>query len=104
MIKVIKNGTVITMDEKREKKYENVDIVIEDDTITDIVENYTGKSDLVIDAKGKIVMPGLINSHTHLGMSIFRATNDNLNLNDWLTKKIWPIEKNLTNEDDVISE
>ena len=66
MIKVIKNGTVITMDEKREKKYENVDIVIEDDTITDIVENYTGKSDLVIDAKGKIVMPGLINSHTNL--------------------------------------
>lgn len=103
MIKVIKNGTVITMDEKREKKYENVDIVIEDDTITDIVENYTGKSDLVIDAKGKIVMPGLINSHTHLGMSIFRATNDNLNLNDWLTKKIWPIEKNLTNEDTYYS-
>lgn len=44
-------------------------------------------------------MPGLINCHTHLGMSIFIATNDNLNLNDWLNNKIWPIEDKLTDED-----
>lgn len=99
MIKVIKNGTVITMDEKREKKYEKLDIVIDGDTIKEVVANYQGPSDEVIDAENKIVMPGLINSHTHLGMSIFRATNDNLNLDDWLTKKIWPIENNLTVED-----
>lgn len=99
MIKVIKNGTVITMDEKREKKYEKLDIVIDGDTIKEVVANYQGPSDEIIDAEDKIVMPGLINSHTHLGMSIFRATNDNLNLDDWLTKKIWPIENNLTVED-----
>lgn len=99
MIKVIKNGTVITMDEKREKKYEKIDVVIENDTIKELLLDYQGPSDEIIDAKGKIVMPGLINSHTHLGMSIFRATNDNLNLDDWLTKKIWPIEDNLTIED-----
>lgn len=99
MKKVIKNGIVITMDDKRNKKYEHVDIVIEDDTIVDIVDSYNGSSDLVIDASGKIVMPGVINSHTHLGMSIFRATNDNLNLTDWLNKKIWPIENNLTDND-----
>lgn len=99
MIKVIKNGTVITMDEKRKEKYEKLDIVIDGDTIKDVIANYQGPSDEVMDAEGKIVMPGLINSHTHLGMSIFRATNDNLNLDDWLTKKIWPIEDNLTVED-----
>lgn len=99
MIKVIKNGTVITMDEKMEKKYEKLDIVIDGDTIKEVVANYQGPSDEIIDAEDKIVMPGLINSHTHLGMSIFRATNDNLNLDDWLTKKIWPIENNLTVED-----
>lgn len=99
MIKVIKNGTVITMNQKRERKYEKLDVVIEDDTIKEVVWNYQGPSDEIIDAKDKIVMPGLINSHTHLGMSIFRATNDNLNLDDWLTKKIWPIEDNLTVED-----
>ena len=44
-------------------------------------------------------MPGLINAHTHLGMSIFRATNDNMKLDDWLNNKIWPAEAKLTDED-----
>ena len=87
MKKVIKNGTVITMDSSRER-FKNVDIVIEDHYICEICENYDGNYDELIDATGKIVMPGLINGHTHLGMSIFRATNDNLNLQDWLNKKI----------------
>lgn len=98
MIKLIKNGTVITMDEKREK-YENVDIVIKDGEIIEISKNYTGQYDELIDATNKIVMPGLINAHTHLAMSLFRGTNDNLKLQDWLTKKIWPIEDKMTEED-----
>ena len=99
MIKVIKNGTVITMDEKRKEKFEKLDIVIDNGTITKISNNYTGPSDKIIDATGKIVMPGLINCHTHLGMSIFRCTNDGYNLNDWLNKKIWPIEDKLSWKD-----
>lgn len=99
MIKVIKNGCVITMNEKKENQYEYIDIVIEDDKIIDLVDNYEGESDEIIDASGKIIIPGLINCHTHLGMSIFRATNDNLGLDDWLNKKIWPIENNMTDED-----
>ena len=76
MIKVIKNGTVVTIDEKRNKKYEILDIVISDDTITKVTKEYNGPADKIIDATGKIVMPGLVNCHTHLGMSIFRCTND----------------------------
>lgn len=87
------------MDSKRNLLYEKLDVVIKDDLIDELTNNYTGYYDEMIDATGKIVMPGLINSHTHLGMSIFRATNDNLNLDDWLTKKIWPIEDNLTVDD-----
>lgn len=98
MIKVIKNGTVITMDNNR-PKYEKIDIVIKDNQIENLVSNYDGDYDEIIDASNKIVMPGLINCHTHLGMSIFRATNDNLNLSDWLNNKIWPIENNMTDED-----
>ena len=87
MIKVIKNGTVITMDEKR-KEYENLDIVIKDDTIIEVTKNYKGPYDKLIDASNKIVMPGLINAHTHLGMSYFRASNDTLTLQEWLNNKI----------------
>lgn len=99
MIKVIKNGTVITMSPEREK-IENVDIVIKDNEIINIIDNYNGEYDELIDATDKVVMPGIVNAHTHLGMSYFRATNDNLELQDWLNNKIWPIE-NKMNEDDV---
>ena len=44
-------------------------------------------------------MPGLINTHSHIPMSIFRETVDGYNLQDWLTKKIWPMEEKLTRED-----
>jgi 5-methylthioadenosine/S-adenosylhomocysteine deaminase len=98
MIKVIKNGTVITMDEKRDI-YEKIDIVIKDDQIIDLVKDYKGEYEELIDATNKIVMPGLINAHTHIPMSLFRGTNDNLKLQDWLTKKIWPIEDKMTIED-----
>lgn len=44
-------------------------------------------------------MPGLINAHTHLSMSIFRETLDGYTLQDWLNYKIWPMEDKLNNED-----
>ena len=55
--------------------------------------------DKIIDAKGNVLMPGLINCHCHAGMSIFRETVDGIGLQDWLEKKIWPIEEKLTAED-----
>lgn len=103
MITLIKNGTVITMDEKRKDPYEKLDILIKDDKIIKIEKNYQGNYDKLIDATDKIIMPGLINAHTHLGMSIFRATNDNLTLQDWLENKIWPIENKMTDEDVYLS-
>ena len=102
MIKVIKNGQVISMDSNRDK-IENIDIVIKDDKIIDLVKDYNGEYDEIIDATNKIVMPGLINAHTHLGMSMFKATNDSLTLMEWLQNKIWPIEDKMTDEDTYYS-
>lgn len=99
MITLIKNATVITMDDTRDKQYEKLDIVIADDTIKELTNEYKGEYDKLIDAANKVVMPGLINCHTHLGMSVFRATNDSLTLEKWLQEKIWPIEDKLTDDD-----
>lgn len=97
---LIKNVTLISMSENREKIEENVDIEIIDSKITKIAKNIeVSGADKLIEAKGKIVMPGLINTHAHVPMSIFRETVDGYNLQDWLTKKIWPMEDKLTNED-----
>ncbi len=96
MIKIIKNGNILTMENEKIVKG---DIVIEDNLIKSIVDNYMGPYDELIDAGGNIIMPGLINAHTHLGMYNFRNTNDDLKLMDWLNKKIWPIENNMTGDD-----
>ncbi|MEG1142942.1 MAG: amidohydrolase family protein [Clostridia bacterium] len=94
----IKNAFVITMDETKEKIIK-ANILIENDTIIKI-DNNTYEADTVIDATNKYIIPGLINSHTHVAMSIFRESSEGYNLQDWLSKKIWPAEDKLT-EDDV---
>lgn len=97
---IIKNATLISMSEKREKIEENIDIKIKDNKIEEIGKQLQiEECKKVIDASGKIVMPGLINTHAHVPMSIFRETVDGYSLQDWLSKKIWPMEEKLTNED-----
>lgn len=95
---LIRNGKIITMNSKMEAITEG-DVVFQDDRIIYIGSNYDGEVDRVIDATGKIVMPGLINCHTHLGMSIFRATNDDYSLDKWLNDFIWPIEDKMNDDD-----
>lgn len=52
----------------------------------------------VVDLKGGLVMPGLVNTHTHSHSSIFRNQADDLQLMDWLKKAMWPMEKFLSPE------
>lgn len=55
--------------------------------------------DRVIDGAGMVAIPGLINAHTHLGMTLFRGAADDLPLMRWLEEKIWPVEKHLVADD-----
>lgn len=96
---LIKNCNLISMSENREKYEPNMDILIEDNKIKRIEKNINEDCEKVINASGKVVMPGLINTHSHISMSIFRETVDGLKTQDWLTQKIWPMEDQLTNED-----
>lgn len=75
-------------------------IYIEEDLITGIdkmPENFI--PDKVIEGKDKLLIPGLINSHTHAYMPIFRNLADDLSFNDWLFKNIMPLEDKLISED-----
>lgn len=97
---LIKNANLISMSESREKIEKNIDIKIDGNKIIEIAPNINEASiDKVIDATNKLAMPGLINTHAHVPMSIFRETVDGYTLQDWLTKKIWPMEDKLTPED-----
>ena len=78
---LIKNCNLISMKENHEKYEPNMDIYIKQGKVY------------------KICMPGFVNTHTHISMSIFRETLDGYSLQDWLNKKIWPMEDKLTRED-----
>ena len=97
----IDGGTVVTMSHKG---------IIRDGTV--VVENgnivAVGKSAELkrkyssyekINAEGKVVIPGLINTHQHAAMSLLRGYADDYPLKEWLEKWIWPLEKRMTGSD-----
>lgn len=96
---LIKNVTLLPMGEKI-KPIENTNIYIVDKKIEHI--GYLRgdiKVDKIIDGKGKVALPGLINAHTHIAMSLLRNYADDVPLHKWLTEKIWPVEAKLKAED-----
>lgn len=77
-------------------------IVIEKNTILHVGDDLPGhyqQADTVIDASGLLAIPGLINAHTHLAMTLLRGYADDMPLLPWLHEKIWPAEARLKEED-----
>lgn len=94
---LVKDGYLITMDPER-RVLKRGSVAIEGNEISAIGKDVMESADTVIDAKGKVIMPGLINAHTHLSMTLLRGVADDMELMPWL-EKIWPIERNLTGDD-----
>ncbi|MBN1276475.1 MAG: amidohydrolase [Deltaproteobacteria bacterium] len=90
---IIKNGTILTM-AGQAGIMEDSSICIQGDTISYIGKNpdRPDSATKIIDAKGGLIMPGLINGHTHAAMSLFRGLADDLPLMTWLNKYIFPVE------------
>ena len=101
---IIEGGTLLTMSEG-EAPISNATIFIKGDTIVDIQTSCT-KSQYpdeaeIINAKNGIIMPGLVNSHSHTAMTIFRGLADDLPLKQWLFEKIFPAEAKYLNPETV---
>jgi len=99
---IIRGGTVVTMDGSR-RVIENGGVAIKSGRVVavadtaDIDKKFAARE--VINATGKVVIPGLINGHTHVPMTLFRGLADDLDLQEWLTKYIFPAEaKNVTED------
>lgn len=74
-------------------------ILLEDDKISSINQNLSHKdADIVIAGEGKVLIPGLVNTHTHLSMTLLRGLADDMVLDTWLNDHIWPTEANLDGE------
>ena len=101
---IVSGGMVVTMDGKR-TIYADGAVVVKGDLIvaagprTELEAKFSAPE--VIDAKDKLIVPGFINGHTHVPMTLFRGIHDDVTLNDWLYKYIFPAEAKNVNEEFV---
>lgn len=102
---LIKNGYVISMNKNREI-FKNGSVLIEDDKIKAVgkVEPSLVNADAEIyDVQGKIILPGLVNTHVHLSQQLGRGVADDVVLLTWLRERVWPYESSFNYEDSLIS-
>jgi len=95
---LLKNVDWIVTQNPERNILKNKSVYIEDGKIIDI-GNLNVETDCIIDGRGKVLLPGLINSHTHSSMSLFRGYADDMKLKPWLEEKIWPLEAKLKPKD-----
>jgi 5-methylthioadenosine/S-adenosylhomocysteine deaminase len=104
---VISGGTVVTMD-KPHRIFENGIVAVQGDLIVAVepstpaaIDKYVHAAKQLIDAKRKLVLPGFINGHTHAPMTLLRGLKDDVTLEEWLTRSIFPAEAKNVNEEFV---
>src|SRR5437870_13709167 len=88
---------IVTQDPQR-RILANASVRIADGRIEQVGTRNIASTDEVIDCRRTVLIPGLINTHTHLSMTLLRVYADDLELRDWLEKKIWPLEKMQTGD------
>lgn len=93
---IIKNAIVLTMDSDL-TQYSPGAVALKNDSIVavgfekDILDSYNSKD--ILDCGGKVVMPGMINTHTHVPMTLLRGLSDDLRLDVWLLGYMMPVER-----------
>ena len=98
---LIKNGYIVTVDKER-RVIEDGAVVVERDKIVeigktpDIIGKYSAEK--VIDARGTMVLPGLVNTHDHLFQVLYRSLGDDMELFEW-AKIIHSLSEHLEDED-----
>ena len=96
---LIRHATLVTVN-ARDEVLENADLAIADGAIVGVGSAPAGfVPDRVIDGRDRIVLPGLINTHTHLSMTLMRNYADDLAFWPWLLERVKPLEDHLTPED-----
>ena len=95
---LIKDATILNPLGNGECEEKKASVLIKDDKIAEIADDIDEGVDKVINGKGKILMPGFVNTHTHLSMTLLRGIADDMALDTWLNDNIWPMEAHLNKE------
>jgi len=98
MITLLKNFDILSPGDDSPKV--NSSLIVQDGEIKSILEEAGQEeirsADKVVKGEGRLLIPGFVNTHAHLGMTIFRGYADDIALNEWLQDWIWPAEEELT--------
>jgi len=98
--------TIVTLDHQRRILTDGA-MVVDEGAITaigkreDLIRKFPDEEQL--DLKGGLVIPGLVNTHVHLSQALIRGCADDLALIDWLTKRVWVLQGNYTEDDGRLS-
>jgi 5-methylthioadenosine/S-adenosylhomocysteine deaminase len=87
---LLKGATVVTLDAA--SRIFTGDVLVENGRIAQMAESLNAHADTIIDAHGRALLPGFVQTHVHLCQTLFRGAADDLALIDWLRKRIWPME------------
>ena len=103
---LITGGTIVTMDPQR-RVFSDGSVLIDKGVISQVGKTADVKpqrrAEFEIDAKGKVVLPGLVDTHVHLAQALIRGSADDTSLIDWLQKFVWPLQGNFDAEDGKVS-
>ncbi|KAJ0039308.1 hypothetical protein Pint_23770 [Pistacia integerrima] len=105
---ILHNAVIVTMDNES-RVFRNGGVFIARDQIkaigqsADILRQFSSLTDQLVDLHGRILLPGLINTHVHTSQQLARGIADDVDLMTWLHDRIWPYESNMTEEDSYIS-
>jgi cytosine/adenosine deaminase-related metal-dependent hydrolase len=88
---ILRGCRIVTMDATR--RVMDGDVVVADGRIKAVGGRRSAKTDTkILDCRGLVIIPGLIQAHVHLCQTLFRGLADDLPLQDWLVRRIWPLE------------
>ncbi|MBY6294181.1 amidohydrolase family protein [Nanohaloarchaea archaeon H01] len=96
---ILKNIDFLVTQNKDREVLSDVDLRVVDDKIENIGDLQPREEEDLLDCAEKVVMPGLINAHTHASMSLLRGISDNKELEDWLQDDIFPAEEAMDEDD-----
>jgi len=88
---------IVTQDPSR-SVLRDASVYVEDGRITELSKKTHREADQVVAADGMILLPGLVNTHTHAPMVILRGYADDMPLQEWLSERIWKLEPNMTSD------
>jgi 5-methylthioadenosine/S-adenosylhomocysteine deaminase len=94
---LVKDAIILAQDAQR--RVVRGDLLARDGVIEAVGGSLGHDADEVVEAAGDILLPGLVNAHTHAAMTLFRGLGDDLPLEEWLATRIWPAERKLTRDE-----